>query len=136
MSRSERIAKYNRLLEIELEVGHKSQYPGLDAFRNLNLSAVNSYDHLVDHDEAVTNHDEVVADKEVETTEASATVAHDQVDALNQVQPAVADGNEGFSAPEADLMPEHEPTPLSEVSPQNVKNFTTDHSDAKDHSEA
>jgi enolase len=33
MSRSERIAKYNRLLEIENELGKKSVYPGVKAFK-------------------------------------------------------------------------------------------------------
>jgi len=33
MSRSERIAKYNRLIEIENELQNKSYYPGLKAFK-------------------------------------------------------------------------------------------------------
>jgi len=33
MSRSERIAKYNRLIEIEIELQKKSYYPGLKAFK-------------------------------------------------------------------------------------------------------
>jgi enolase len=32
LSRSERVAKYNRLMEIELELGEASRYPGTDAF--------------------------------------------------------------------------------------------------------
>lgn len=36
MSRSERIAKYNRLIEIENELGSKAIYPGLKAFKHLN----------------------------------------------------------------------------------------------------
>ena len=32
VSRSERNAKYNRLLEIELELGGAARYPGRDAF--------------------------------------------------------------------------------------------------------
>ncbi|ATZ16211.1 enolase [Entomoplasma freundtii] len=35
MSRSDRIAKYNRLLEIESELGENAIYPGMDAFYNL-----------------------------------------------------------------------------------------------------
>lgn len=35
MSRSDRIAKYNRLLEIESELGSNAVYPGMDAFYNL-----------------------------------------------------------------------------------------------------
>ncbi len=35
LSRSERIAKYNRLITIEDELGDKSSYPGKDAFYNL-----------------------------------------------------------------------------------------------------
>src|SRR5438128_1907712 len=34
-ARSERVAKYNRLLAIERELGPSAQYPGLDAFYNL-----------------------------------------------------------------------------------------------------
>ena len=34
-SRSERVAKYNRLLRIEEELGHNAQYPGRQAFFNL-----------------------------------------------------------------------------------------------------
>ena len=36
-SRSERVAKYNQLLRIEEELGSLSQYPGMNAFFNLNL---------------------------------------------------------------------------------------------------
>ena len=32
LSRSERVAKYNRLMEIELELGSAARYPGRDAF--------------------------------------------------------------------------------------------------------
>jgi enolase len=32
MSRSERIAKYNRLMEIEDELGKKAIYPGVSTF--------------------------------------------------------------------------------------------------------
>jgi enolase len=32
LSRSERVAKYNRLMEIELELGDAARYPGRDAF--------------------------------------------------------------------------------------------------------
>ncbi|MDQ3096702.1 MAG: phosphopyruvate hydratase, partial [Chloroflexota bacterium] len=32
LSRSERVAKYNRLMEIELELGDAARYPGKDAF--------------------------------------------------------------------------------------------------------
>ena len=32
LSRSERIAKYNRLMEIEIELGDAARYPGRDAF--------------------------------------------------------------------------------------------------------
>ena len=35
LSRSDRLAKYNRLLRIEEELGSNAIYPGLDAFRNL-----------------------------------------------------------------------------------------------------
>jgi enolase len=35
MSRSDRVAKYNRLLVIEDELGKKARYPGLKAFYNL-----------------------------------------------------------------------------------------------------
>lgn len=38
MSRSERIAKYNRLIEIENQLGTNAVYPGLKAFTNLKLS--------------------------------------------------------------------------------------------------
>ena len=34
-SRSERVAKYNRLLRIEEELAQSAQYPGLAAFHNL-----------------------------------------------------------------------------------------------------
>ena len=34
-SRSDRVAKYNRLLRIEEELGEPAQYPGRDAFRNI-----------------------------------------------------------------------------------------------------
>lgn len=36
LSRSDRLAKYNRLLRIEEELGVKATYPGLDAFKHLN----------------------------------------------------------------------------------------------------
>lgn len=36
LSRSDRLAKYNRLLRIEEELGTKAIYPGLDAFNHLN----------------------------------------------------------------------------------------------------
>ena len=36
LSRSDRLAKYNRLLRIEEELGTKAFYPGLDAFNHLN----------------------------------------------------------------------------------------------------
>ncbi|MDB3971901.1 phosphopyruvate hydratase [Candidatus Thioglobus sp.] len=36
LSRSDRLAKYNRLLRIEEELGVKAIYPGLDAFKHLN----------------------------------------------------------------------------------------------------
>jgi enolase len=36
LSRSDRLAKYNRLLRIEEELGEKAIYPGLDAFNHLN----------------------------------------------------------------------------------------------------
>lgn len=36
LSRSDRLAKYNRLLRIEEELGSKAIYPGLDAFKHLN----------------------------------------------------------------------------------------------------
>jgi enolase len=35
LSRSDRLAKYNRLLRIEEELGSNAIYPGLDAFKNL-----------------------------------------------------------------------------------------------------
>jgi enolase len=35
LSRSDRLAKYNRLLRIEEELGSNAVYPGLDAFKNL-----------------------------------------------------------------------------------------------------
>jgi enolase len=35
LSRSDRIAKYNRLMKIELELGSKASYPGMKAFYNL-----------------------------------------------------------------------------------------------------
>ena len=38
MSRSDRIAKYNRLLVIESELGADAHYPGRDAFYNINQS--------------------------------------------------------------------------------------------------
>lgn len=38
-SRSDRVAKYNRLLRIEEELGDVSVYPGMDAFFNLDISA-------------------------------------------------------------------------------------------------
>ena len=37
MSRSERVAKYNKLLRIEEELGDKASYPGLKAFYQLSL---------------------------------------------------------------------------------------------------
>ncbi len=36
LSRSDRIAKYNRLMKIEMELGEKCSYPGKNAFYNLN----------------------------------------------------------------------------------------------------
>ena len=36
MSRTDRVAKYNRLLRIEERLGEKAKYPGLKAFYNLN----------------------------------------------------------------------------------------------------
>ena len=36
MSRSDRIAKYNRLLVIESELGNQAKYPGIEAFYNVN----------------------------------------------------------------------------------------------------
>lgn len=36
LSRSDRVAKYNRLIKIEDELGSKASYPGLSAFYNLN----------------------------------------------------------------------------------------------------
>ena len=38
LSRSERIAKYNRLMEIELELGDAARYPGRDAFPRFRTS--------------------------------------------------------------------------------------------------
>ena len=38
-ARSERVAKYNRLLRIEEELGDAARYAGLDAFAHLNLSS-------------------------------------------------------------------------------------------------
>jgi enolase len=35
MSRSDRIAKYNRLLVIESELGARASYPGKSAFYNI-----------------------------------------------------------------------------------------------------
>jgi enolase len=35
LSRSDRIAKYNRLLKIEQELGSKAKYAGRSAFKNL-----------------------------------------------------------------------------------------------------
>lgn len=35
LSRSDRVAKYNRLIQIEDELGDRASYPGLDAFYNL-----------------------------------------------------------------------------------------------------
>jgi enolase len=35
MSRSERIAKYNRLMEIEDYLGIQSKYPGINTFTNI-----------------------------------------------------------------------------------------------------
>lgn len=35
LSRSDRVAKYNRLMKIEAELGEKASYPGRDAFYNL-----------------------------------------------------------------------------------------------------
>ena len=37
LSRSDRLAKYNRLLRIEEELGSNAFYPGLDAFKNLSI---------------------------------------------------------------------------------------------------
>ncbi len=37
LSRSDRLAKYNRLLRIEEELGSNADYPGLDAFKNLSI---------------------------------------------------------------------------------------------------
>ena len=37
LSRSDRLAKYNRLLRIEEELGSNAVYPGLDAFNNLSI---------------------------------------------------------------------------------------------------
>ena len=37
LSRSDRLAKYNRLLRIEEELGSNAVYPGLDAFKNLSI---------------------------------------------------------------------------------------------------
>ena len=37
LSRSDRLAKYNRLLRIEEELGSNAIYPGLEAFRNLSI---------------------------------------------------------------------------------------------------
>ncbi len=37
LSRSERIAKYNRLLRVEEELGASSKYPGLEAFYSINV---------------------------------------------------------------------------------------------------
>jgi len=37
LSRSDRLAKYNRLLRIEEELGSDAVYPGLDAFNNLSI---------------------------------------------------------------------------------------------------
>ena len=34
-SRSERVAKYNQLMRIEVELGNKASYPGRKAFYNL-----------------------------------------------------------------------------------------------------
>ena len=36
MSRTDRIAKYNRLMRIEERLGEKAKYPGLKTFYNLN----------------------------------------------------------------------------------------------------
>jgi enolase len=35
LSRSDRVAKYNRLMKIELELGDSAHYPGRQVFRNL-----------------------------------------------------------------------------------------------------
>ena len=35
LSRSDRLAKYNRLLRIEEELGSEAKYPGLSAFHHL-----------------------------------------------------------------------------------------------------
>jgi len=35
LSRSDRVAKYNRLMKIEAELGGKARYPGSKAFYNL-----------------------------------------------------------------------------------------------------
>ena len=37
LSRSDRLAKYNRLLRIEEELGSNAVYPGLDAFKNISI---------------------------------------------------------------------------------------------------
>ena len=37
-ARSERVAKYNRLLRIEASLGADARYAGREAFRHLNLS--------------------------------------------------------------------------------------------------
>ncbi|SYV94867.1 Enolase [Mycoplasmoides gallisepticum] len=39
MSRSERIAKYNRLLAIEMQLGNKAKYLGSKTFYNLSTPA-------------------------------------------------------------------------------------------------
>ena len=36
--RSERVAKYNRLLRIEEELGNKARYAGMDAYRHLSTA--------------------------------------------------------------------------------------------------
>ena len=38
LSRSDRVAKYNRLMEIELELGENARYPGKSAFNDLGLT--------------------------------------------------------------------------------------------------
>ena len=35
LSRSDRVAKYNRLMKIELELGSSANYPGRQVFQNL-----------------------------------------------------------------------------------------------------
>jgi enolase len=37
MSRSERIAKYNRLIEIEIQLGSNAVFPGRKSFYNIKI---------------------------------------------------------------------------------------------------